>query len=162
MPRSRDARFCAPLMCASSITGTRSSPSFLAASTRPCPAMTPFSPSTSTGLVQPNSRMLAAICATWASEWCAVCGRRGSARPTAARRLPTRPSLGPHKRATNQGASGDRNSAVPSKSGRISPGEFRGHKGPTARLRLETLKTNSYPRRAYEWKSPLAVACPSR
>ena len=31
--------------------------------------MMPFSPSTSTGLVQPNSRMLAAICATWASEW---------------------------------------------------------------------------------------------
>ena len=56
-------------MCASSITGTRSSPSFLAASTRPCPAMMPFAPSTSTGFVQPNSRMLAAICATWASEW---------------------------------------------------------------------------------------------
>ena len=35
--------------------------------TRPCPAMIPLSPSTSTGLVQPNSRMLAAICATWAS-----------------------------------------------------------------------------------------------
>ena len=52
-----------------SITGTRSSPSFLAASTRPCPAMIPSSPSTSTGLVQPNSLMLAAICATCASEW---------------------------------------------------------------------------------------------
>ena len=36
--------------------------------TRPCPAMMPLSPSTNTGLVQPNSRMLAAICATWASE----------------------------------------------------------------------------------------------
>ena len=56
-------------MCASSITGTCSSPSLRAASTRPCPAMMPLAPSTSTGFVQPNSRMLAAICATWASEW---------------------------------------------------------------------------------------------
>jgi hypothetical protein len=28
-----------------------------------------LSPSISTGFVQPNSLMLAAICATWASEW---------------------------------------------------------------------------------------------
>jgi hypothetical protein len=40
-----------------------------AASSRPCPAMMPFSPSTRTGFVQPNSRIDAAICATCASEW---------------------------------------------------------------------------------------------
>ena len=44
------------------MTGTVASPSFLAASSRPWPAMMPFSPSTRIGLVQPNARMEAAIC----------------------------------------------------------------------------------------------------
>ena len=63
------ARFCASLRCASWITGTSSSPSFRAASTRPCPAMMPPCSSTSTGLVQPNSTIDAAIWATCASQW---------------------------------------------------------------------------------------------
>jgi hypothetical protein len=51
------------------ITGTSASAKRCAASTRPCPAMTVPSSPTSTGIVQPHSRMEAAICATCASEW---------------------------------------------------------------------------------------------
>jgi hypothetical protein len=51
------------------MVGTSARPSLRAASRRPWPAITPASPSTSTGLVKPNSRMEAAICATCASEW---------------------------------------------------------------------------------------------
>lgn len=63
------ARRCVGVRCANSMQGTSFIPSFRAASTRPCPAMMPFSPSTSTGFVQPNSRMLAAIWATCSSLW---------------------------------------------------------------------------------------------
>jgi hypothetical protein len=63
------ARFCASLRPESSITGTSCMPSFRAASSRPWPAMMPFLPSTRIGLVQPNSRMEAAISATCRSEW---------------------------------------------------------------------------------------------
>jgi hypothetical protein len=51
------------------MVGTSTRPSWRAAITRPWPAMMPRSPSTRTGLVKPNSRMDAAICATWAGEW---------------------------------------------------------------------------------------------
>ena len=49
-------------------------------------------------VVQPNSRMLAAICATWASGVGVDCAHRGSARPAAARRSADRPCSEPHKR----------------------------------------------------------------
>ena len=65
--------------------------------------------------------MLAAICATWASDGCADCGHTGSARPAAARRSADRPSSEPHKRAMNRRAFTGRNSAVPPQSGRIPP-----------------------------------------
>ena len=45
-----------------------SSCNFRAASRRPCPAMMPALVSTRIGLLNPNSAMLAAICATCASE----------------------------------------------------------------------------------------------
>ena len=51
------------------MVGTSVRPSLRAARSLPWPAMTPRSPSTRMGLVKPNSRMLAAICATCASEW---------------------------------------------------------------------------------------------
>jgi hypothetical protein len=44
--------------------GTSSRPSKCAARTRPSPAIMPSSSSISTGLVKPNSRIEAAICAT--------------------------------------------------------------------------------------------------
>jgi hypothetical protein len=56
-------------MPASSITGTVANSSFRAASSLPCPAMIPLSPSTRIGLVKPNSRMDAAISATCSSLW---------------------------------------------------------------------------------------------
>src|SRR5512140_2155009 len=58
--------------------GTSSRPSKCAASTRPWPAIMPSSSSISTGLVKPNSRIEAAICATcwqrrapapWSTKW---------------------------------------------------------------------------------------------
>jgi hypothetical protein len=51
------------------MVGTLARPSLRAASSRPWPAITPRSPSTRIGLVKPNSRIEAAICATCASEW---------------------------------------------------------------------------------------------
>ena len=50
------------------ITGTSAIPRLRAASNLPCPAITPSSPSTRIGLVQPNARIEAAISATCASE----------------------------------------------------------------------------------------------
>ena len=47
----------------------RAIPSLRAANSRPWPGMMPLSPSTRTWLVQRNSRIEAAICATCASEW---------------------------------------------------------------------------------------------
>jgi hypothetical protein len=49
------------------MVGTAVMPICRAAITRPWPATMPPSSSTSTGLVNPNSRMLAAICATCSS-----------------------------------------------------------------------------------------------
>jgi hypothetical protein len=63
------ARFCVSLRCASSITGTEVRPSLRAAMMRPWPAMMPLVPSTSTGLVKPNSRIEPAISATCPSLW---------------------------------------------------------------------------------------------
>ena len=54
--------------CANSMVGTLSNLSFLAARTRPCPAMMPPVSSISTGLLNPNSFIDAAIWATWASS----------------------------------------------------------------------------------------------
>jgi len=53
----------------SRITGTSVSPSKVAASTRPCPAISSPSSATMQGTVQPNFAMLAAIFATWSSAW---------------------------------------------------------------------------------------------
>jgi hypothetical protein len=55
------ARRCLGVRCASSMHGTSTMPSLRATNTQLCPAMIPFSPSTRTGLVNPNSRMLPAI-----------------------------------------------------------------------------------------------------
>ena len=43
--------------------------------------MMPRSPSTRIGLVKPNSRIDAAICATWASEWVRALRAYGTSRP---------------------------------------------------------------------------------
>ena len=53
---------------ASELRSKYARPPVVAAITRPCPAISPLSPSMRIGFVQPNSLMLAAICAIWASE----------------------------------------------------------------------------------------------
>ena len=123
-------RASAPRSCARARSpAPRSSPSLRAASTRPWPAMMPFAPSTSTGLVQPNSRMLRRdLRHLRVASACADCARTGSARPAAARRsrrssivqnLTKRPRIEVLLRAEIQGFR------------RLAPGypppEFRGH-----------------------------------
>src|SRR3712207_6265248 len=60
-------------------------PSLRAAMTRPWPAISPPSSSTSTGTVQPHSRMEAAICATCASECVRALRAEGTRRSSAQR-----------------------------------------------------------------------------
>ena len=55
------------VVCPYPITGASVSPSCVAASTRPCPAISSPSSATRQGTVQPNSAMLAAILATWSA-----------------------------------------------------------------------------------------------
>lgn len=71
--------------------GTVLSPSSLAAASLPWPAIRPFSPSSRIGLVNPNSLMLAAICATCSFE-CARGFLAYGTRLSSGRRTILRPS----------------------------------------------------------------------
>ena len=65
----RYARRCSSVRWSSTITGASVSPSCAAARMRPWPAITSPSPATSTGTVQPNFAIDAAIFATWSAPW---------------------------------------------------------------------------------------------
>ena len=78
----RSASFCAEPRCFSTITGALAMPSASAASSRPWPAISTPSSSTSSGLVKPKASMLALICSSCSAECTRAlpaCGRRSAA-----------------------------------------------------------------------------------
>src|SRR3954452_7169650 len=90
--------------------GTSSRPSKCAASTRQWPAIMPSSSSISTGLVKPNSRIEAAICATcWvvsANFWLEFPGFQDPKSPFHDKRVRQAISLAVDRRAINDAESG--------------------------------------------------------
>ena len=97
------------------------------------PGDDPLSPSTNTGLVQPNSLMLAAICATWASEWVRGLRAYGISSPSGRQAIARSSILGTSQKATNRRSSQGRIQGFRGRAAGYPPPEFRGHKHATAR-----------------------------
>ena len=120
-------------MCASSITGTRSRPSFLAARTRPCPAMMPSLHRPAPGWSTRTRGCWPRSARPGHRSGCADCGHTGSARPAAARRSQIVHPQNLTKCDESRATCGQEFGGFRRKAAGYPPPEFRGHTRATAR-----------------------------